>query len=359
MYRTAAIIVSAVVGLGTAPVAHATPPPGGPIPLDDVDTVSIAGVGVAIVAIGSPAELTVRGPAGVVDQFDVTVDDEELVVGPAANSAIDLGPDEALEYDITVEQLDDIEMSGAVTMRVAGVAGGELGVEVRDTASVAIDDVDLEDLDAEVRGTATLVVTGSTDELELDASDAAAFDGTALAAGAADVEARDSARVVVNVSGRLEAEVRGTAIVEHVGMPAETELDVRDAGQVREATGTLLPAMSTPAAASIEPGAVPTEPDSAGATTIADVDGASASTVREVSLAGRAFSPAALEVSVGDTVTWINDDDSEHTVTANAGAFDSGALAEGATFSYTFDTAGEFAYRCLFHDSMQGTVVVR
>ena len=77
------------------------------------------------------------------------------------------------------------------------------------------------------------------------------------------------------------------------------------------------------------------------------------------STAGRAFTPATLEIAVGDTVTWINDDDTEHTVTAFDGAFDSGELAEGASFSFTFDAPGEFRYRCLFHSEMQGTIVVR
>jgi plastocyanin len=78
----------------------------------------------------------------------------------------------------------------------------------------------------------------------------------------------------------------------------------------------------------------------------------------EVSLAGRAFSPAVLEVAVGDTVTWINDDDTDHTVSATDGAFDSGALAEGASFSFTFDTPGEFPYQCFFHTDMTATVIV-
>ena len=353
MRRTASIIiVGALAGLALPASSQAsTTPPGESIPLDDVEVVSIAGIGHVTVAVGTPAELTISGPAAAVDQLVVTVADGELVVEPADDSTIELAPGEMLEFHVTVEELADIEVSGAVTAQVVGVVGDELGVDVRDSASATIGGVDVEELDADVSGTAMLVVAGSTVELELDARDAAGFDGTGLAAGSADVEARDSALVVVNVSGTLEAEVRASAIVEHVGTPAETELDVLDAGEVRPATGTLLPPLST----------VPTVPtaDAAGVTTVADPDGASGSAVHEVSLAGRAFSPATLEVAVGDTVTWINDDDTEHTVTANDGAFDSGALAEGATFSFTFDTAGEFDYRCLFHDSMQGTVVVR
>jgi plastocyanin len=46
-------------------------------------------------------------------------------------------------------------------------------------------------------------------------------------------------------------------------------------------------------------------------------------------------------------------------VTAFEGAFDSGELAEGASFSFTFDSPGEYRYRCLFHSEMQGTIIVR
>ena len=79
-----------------------------------------------------------------------------------------------------------------------------------------------------------------------------------------------------------------------------------------------------------------------------------------VTLANFAFSPASLEIKVGDTVTWINKDEVTHTVTGDtAGIFDSGNLATNATFSYTFTSAGTFKYHCLPHPYMTGTVIVK
>jgi plastocyanin len=72
-----------------------------------------------------------------------------------------------------------------------------------------------------------------------------------------------------------------------------------------------------------------------------------------------AFTPAVLTVTVGTTVTWTNTGQVDHTVTANAGAFDSGILAPGARFSFRFTKAGTFAYHCAIHPFMTGTVVVR
>ena len=64
------------------------------------------------------------------------------------------------------------------------------------------------------------------------------------------------------------------------------------------------------------------------------------------------------EVAVGTTVVVTNDDPTVHTWSADDGSFDSGALAQGESFEFTFTEAGEFAYSCNFHPSMTGTVVV-
>jgi plastocyanin len=71
------------------------------------------------------------------------------------------------------------------------------------------------------------------------------------------------------------------------------------------------------------------------------------------------YNPNPIEVRVGDTVTWINDDSSAHTVTSsNDSIFDSDIMRRGEAFSFTFDNVGEYPYFCTLHPSMVGTVVV-
>ena len=81
--------------------------------------------------------------------------------------------------------------------------------------------------------------------------------------------------------------------------------------------------------------------------------------VKIVANAGsNSFSPNPVEVKVGETVTWINDDSGRHTVTSMDGVFNSELMARGQSFSFTFDKAGEYPYFCEPHPSMVGTVVV-
>jgi len=60
------------------------------------------------------------------------------------------------------------------------------------------------------------------------------------------------------------------------------------------------------------------------------------------------------------TVTWCVDSNSIHsdTVTSDTGIFNSGPIAQSASWSYTFTQAGEYHYHSLLHFWMHGTIIV-
>ena len=77
-----------------------------------------------------------------------------------------------------------------------------------------------------------------------------------------------------------------------------------------------------------------------------------------VTIMNFAFSPLTLTVKTGTKVTWTNKDTVTHTVTADNGAFNSGLLPSGNSFSFTFTQAGTYSYHCNIHHSMMATIVV-
>ena len=78
----------------------------------------------------------------------------------------------------------------------------------------------------------------------------------------------------------------------------------------------------------------------------------------EVKIDNFSFGPAAITVSVGTTVTWINRDDIPHTVVSTDKVVKSKVLDTDEKFSYTFTKAGEYPYFCSIHPKMTGKVVV-
>ncbi len=77
------------------------------------------------------------------------------------------------------------------------------------------------------------------------------------------------------------------------------------------------------------------------------------------------YIPYEVAITVGDSVTWINDDSAAHTVTAGtiidgpSDIFDSGLFMAGTTFSHQFNSPGEFPYFCIVHPWMDGIIMVQ
>ncbi|HEV8624482.1 MAG TPA: plastocyanin/azurin family copper-binding protein [Acidimicrobiia bacterium] len=72
----------------------------------------------------------------------------------------------------------------------------------------------------------------------------------------------------------------------------------------------------------------------------------------------KGYEPAELTAKVGQVVKWKNEGAEAHTVTAEDKSFDSGSMAPGAEFQFTFSKPGTYSYSCTPHPWAKGTVKV-
>ena len=77
-----------------------------------------------------------------------------------------------------------------------------------------------------------------------------------------------------------------------------------------------------------------------------------------VNITSFAFTSSDITVAVGTTVQWtlVN---GTHTTTSDSATWNSGTLTAGNTFSFTFNSPGDFPYHCSFHSFMTGVVHVQ
>ena len=117
------------------------------------------------------------------------------------------------------------------------------------------------------------------------------------------------------------------------------------------------PAEAEPAEQQIQAEPAPTPPPAPAPATRSGKARASASA--SVSIGDNFYSPASVSIGVGDTVTWANNGQAQHSATADNGSFDTGVFGPGVRRSNTFTQAGTFSYYCTVHGQAQsGTVRV-
>src|SRR3990167_7349907 len=76
------------------------------------------------------------------------------------------------------------------------------------------------------------------------------------------------------------------------------------------------------------------------------------------------YDPPTVEISTGDTVTWINQDIPAHTIVSGdpfgkqSGFFDSGYILPEESFKHTFFQSGDYEYFCVLHPWATGLIKV-
>jgi len=72
-----------------------------------------------------------------------------------------------------------------------------------------------------------------------------------------------------------------------------------------------------------------------------------------------AFYPSSLNIKTGTKVTWTNNDNIPHTIVSDSGnLLNSGTIALGQSWSFTFSNSNTVNYHCSIHPMMKGVIVV-
>jgi len=95
------------------------------------------------------------------------------------------------------------------------------------------------------------------------------------------------------------------------------------------------------------------------AVTALAIAGPAGAATKTINIFGSGFSPASTTITQGDTVTWVNKDNTNHQVLADKGQFVSPILSRNHTYSFTFNAAGTYTYKDELHPRLTGKIVVK
>ena len=173
------------------------------------DEVELSGVGNLSIRQTGTESLSVRAEEDVLRKIRTEVVDGRLLIGPEPNTSIETT--EPIDYELTVDDLGALELSGS----------GEVGAEGIDTDELVVD----------ISGSGTMKTSGRAESQEAHVSGSGSYDAQDLESRRVRIDVEGAGSAVVNASEELDAKVGGTGSVEYVGDPTVRQ-DVSGVGRV-------------------------------------------------------------------------------------------------------------------------------
>ena len=175
------------------------------------EEVELRGVGNLSIQQGESESLTVEAEEDVFPKIRTKVKNNRLIIGPERNTTI--STTEPIDYELTVEALSALEVSGS--------------------GDVEAEDISTDELAVTIDGAGAVEISGEVDSQNVEISGSGDYRAEDLESKQAELDVGGTGSATVNVSDELDAQVGGSGAIYYIGDPAVRQ-DVSGAGEVSE-----------------------------------------------------------------------------------------------------------------------------
>ncbi len=82
-------------------------------------------------------------------------------------------------------------------------------------------------------------------------------------------------------------------------------------------------------------------------------------TATTITIQNGTFNPNKITIKSGTNVQWINNDNTQHQIMSDSGAFQSNILNSGDSYNFFFDKTGIYGYHDALNSTITGTIIVQ
>jgi hypothetical protein len=161
-------------------------------------SVELAGANTVVIHVGGPQSVAVTGDDNLVDRVTTVVEDDRLVIDNTGSFTTDA----PMRVTVWAPALDAVELSGAGTVTLDGIAGSGFT--------------------AELNGDGTVVVSGTVTRATLALAGAGTLDSHKLVATDAVAHLQGTGTIRVHATSTLDATLSGTGTILYQGGAAVT-----------------------------------------------------------------------------------------------------------------------------------------
>jgi hypothetical protein len=188
--------------------------------ISGVEGVALTFVGDLRIKQGNEEKLVITGDDNVLPLITTEVKDGVLAIGSKSTLGIPVVND--LRYDLTVRNLNSLQLSGAGNAAIDGLETGDLAVGVSGAGNLSIKDLQADRVTANLSGVGNLELAGKANRQAVSLSGAGSYSGGDLETGSTDVTLSGLGGATVWATENLNATISGAGNVEYYGKPEVT-----------------------------------------------------------------------------------------------------------------------------------------
>ena len=188
--------------------------------ISGVEGVSLSFVGDLRITQGDEEKLVITADDNVMPLITTEVKDGVLTIG--SKSTLGIPAVNGLRYDLTVRNLNSLQLSGAGNAEMDGLETGDLTVGVSGAGNVSILGLQADSVVANLSGVGNLELGGKAKRQAISLSGAGSYSGGDLETGSADVSLSGLGGATVWATESLDANISGAGNVAYYGNPDVT-----------------------------------------------------------------------------------------------------------------------------------------
>ena len=193
--------------------------------LGDFTQISMRGIGKIFVDQGKQQKVEIEGDDISISRIITNVKDGKLVIDigrdfvEKLSAGLDFLSSHDIRLNITVKDLDELEITGAADVEIKEVKAKDLSLKMIGASNVKVSGLDANSLKTEIPGAGKVAVDGKVDDLSVVLAGAGNFSGHKLKSKTAKVVLSGVGSAQLWVTGELDVTIAGVGSVEYYGNP--------------------------------------------------------------------------------------------------------------------------------------------
>lgn len=188
--------------------------------VSDFTAVNFTGIGELTLVQGETTALTIETDDNLLPYIETTVSRGTLTIGFDDGISLPiLRPTQSIRYQLTVNTLTTLGLSGAGTVAATGLTADHLTLVESGAGQISIDKLTADDITVEMSGAGSVDLAGKVTQQTVELSGLGAYAAGDLASQTAQVTLSGAGEATVWVSEQLDAEMSGAGTISYYGSP--------------------------------------------------------------------------------------------------------------------------------------------